>query len=189
MLNAARHLFTTQGFGGTSMDAIAAEAAVSKATLYAYFSSKEDLFTEVVASDGERYVHLPKGDNAVDPIADVLNGLAHDLASLILSPETIAIYRIVMAESVNFPDLGTCFYQAGPKQMIGRVADCLASAMDRRALRHAPAGEAASNFIALVLGELQLRALLQVGGPIEQETRAQVARRGVEVFLRAYAPD
>ena len=187
MLDAARRLFTNQGFGGTSMDAIAAEAAVSKATLYAYFSSKEDLFTQVVESDAERYIHVLDGKTA-KPIASVLNRLGDELASLILSPETVAIYRIVMAESANFPDLGARFHHAGPSRLIARVAACLAAAMDRNVLRRAPAKEAAGHFIALILGELQVRALFQGGGPIEPETRTQVTRRGVETFLRAYAP-
>ena len=41
ILAAAQRTFLANGFGAASMDAIAREAGASKATLYAYFTSKE----------------------------------------------------------------------------------------------------------------------------------------------------
>ena len=188
ILDAARILFTSQGFGSTSMDAVAAEANVSKATLYAYFTSKEELFGQVVASDRERYVHIPDTQEMNADIALVLNRLALELSGLILSTETVAIYRMIMSETQPNAALGAQFYHAGPALLLARIADCLEAAMKRGELRQAPTRTAAGQFIALILGELQLRALLQVGRVAGARTRAVVAREGVAVFLRAYAP-
>src|SRR3984957_19469004 len=55
ILAAARRKFLASGFGAVSMDAIAREAGASKATLYAYFASKEELFGAMVARESERY--------------------------------------------------------------------------------------------------------------------------------------
>ena len=55
VLRAARHAFLASGFGAVSMDAIAREAAVSKATVYAHFNSKEALFGAVVADVAEQH--------------------------------------------------------------------------------------------------------------------------------------
>ena len=55
ILAAAQRAFLANGFGAVSMDAIAREAGASKATVYAYFSSKEELFGAVVTREGERY--------------------------------------------------------------------------------------------------------------------------------------
>src|SRR5256885_16619682 len=53
ILRGARRAFLAAGFGAVSMDAIAREAGVSKATVYAHFGSKEDLFGPVVADAAE----------------------------------------------------------------------------------------------------------------------------------------
>jgi len=65
VLKAALRLFLEQGFGATSMDAIAREAGVSKATLYAHVKSKEELFAAITATCAEQ-----------------LESLAHELALL-----------------------------------------------------------------------------------------------------------
>ena len=48
ILVGARRVFLCDGFAASSTDAIAAEAKVSKRTLYAYYPSKEDLFVDVL---------------------------------------------------------------------------------------------------------------------------------------------
>src|SRR5258708_27284673 len=63
ILAAAQRTFLASGFGAVSMDAIAREAGASKATLYAYFASKEELFGAVVARESERYA---QGFSAVE---------------------------------------------------------------------------------------------------------------------------
>ena len=50
ILEAARTLFLRNGYRGTSMDEIAAAAAVSKQTVYKHFADKESLFSEIVTS-------------------------------------------------------------------------------------------------------------------------------------------
>src|SRR5579872_4172234 len=66
ILAAAQRTFLASGFGAASMDAIAREAGASKATLYAYFTSKEELFGAVVARESERYAQDLSGDE-LDP--------------------------------------------------------------------------------------------------------------------------
>ncbi|WP_457395457.1 TetR/AcrR family transcriptional regulator, partial [Roseateles sp. P5_E1] len=50
ILEAAKSLFVEQGYNGVSMDSIAAQAGVSKLTVYSHFGDKETLFTEAVKS-------------------------------------------------------------------------------------------------------------------------------------------
>ena len=49
MLDAAVKVFSQNGFRETSMDAIAAEAQISKPMLYLYYGSKEELFSACIA--------------------------------------------------------------------------------------------------------------------------------------------
>ena len=175
------------GFGGASMDAIAAAGGVSKATVYAYFKSKEELFSQVVAQQGDAHA-LTLGSPRAMPTAILLDRIARDLAALILSADTAAMYRIVMSEAGNVPDLGRRFYEAGPTTLLAALADCLSAAMARGDLAPAPTHVAAAQFIGLILGDLQLRLLLHVGAPPGARLRNAVARQGVAAFLRAYAP-
>ena len=55
ILAAAKRAFLAAGFGAVSMDTIAREAGVSKATVYAHFGSKEELFGAVIERECERY--------------------------------------------------------------------------------------------------------------------------------------
>lgn len=186
ILRAAWKLFKEQGFGSTSMDAIAAEADVSKATLYAYFKSKEDLFARVVAREAEIHGGDAGAVVAVPDIGRQLATMADLFSRLILSEDNVAMYRIIMSEGRNVPELGARFYAAGPAMLIDRLAECLESAMKQGVLRTAEPRLAAAQFIGLILGELQLRMLLRVGKPPSARARSSVVRDGVAVFLRAY---
>src|SRR5579863_431095 len=92
ILAAAQRVFVVSGFGAASMDAIAREAGASKATVYAYFASKEELFGAVVAREGERYF---RGFSAreLDPgdVETSLTEIAQRFLQLVLSPDAIAV--------------------------------------------------------------------------------------------------
>src|SRR5512138_3405024 len=97
VLRGARRAFLASGFGAVSMDAIAREAGVSKATVYAHYHSKEELFGAVVADLSERRFHGFSAD-ALDP-ADIeasLLTIATRFLDLVLSPEAIALNRIMI---------------------------------------------------------------------------------------------
>ena len=61
VLEAAKNLFVSRGFEGTSMDAVAAEAGVSKLTVYSHFGDKDTLFKAAVQSKCEQPGCLPGG--------------------------------------------------------------------------------------------------------------------------------
>ena len=117
ILHAARQAFLASGFGAVSMDAIAREAAVSKATVYAHFNSKEALFGAVVADVAEQHF---AGFTALelDPhdIEASLTTIARRFLDLVLSPEAIAVNRIIIGEVTRFPALSEVFWQAGPER-------------------------------------------------------------------------
>src|SRR5881392_2959521 len=95
ILRGARRAFLAGGFGAVTMDAVAREASVSKATVYAHFHSKEELFGAVIAHVSERRFHGFSVDT-LDPrdIEMSLTTIAARFLDLILSPEAIAVNRI-----------------------------------------------------------------------------------------------
>jgi TetR/AcrR family transcriptional repressor of mexJK operon len=190
ILAAAKRTFLQSGFGAVSMDAIAREAGVSKATVYAHFAGKEELFGAVIGGECERYfAGFSAGE--LDP-ADVrasLTTLGRRFLDLLLSPDAIALHRIILGEVSRFPALGEVFWHAGPERNLGQIETFLRAASAAGALDMADARLAAEQFVGLVRGETQLRHLLRLAGAGDQrKIRAVAVAAAVDTFLRAFTP-
>jgi len=186
---AATRLFMAQGYAAVSMDAIARAAGVSKATLYAYFASKDRLFASLVGAACTR-----SGTGGVEPAdgeADLraaLTALGGRVLRFMLEEQSLAIYRVVMAEAVRFPELGRAFYERGAGASRRNLATWLEREMNAGRLLARDPGIAAEQFVSLLRTHLHMRALLGIDPPpTEAEIEATVAA-AVETFLRAYAP-
>lgn len=189
ILKAAAEIFMDQGYGAASMDAIARRAGVSKATLYAHFQGKEQLFAAIVAEQCQRIAR--EVTMAESDLADLRGGLlaiGRNFLERITSPHALAIHRIVVAEAARFPELGQVFYETGPSQLMTQLARFLAAAADRSELEVSAPHRAAEHFLGLIRGDLHLRCVL---GLVRQPDAAEIDRivaDGVGVFWRAYGP-
>jgi len=185
---AAERAFLASGFGAVSMDAIAREAGVSKATVYAHYHSKEELFGAIVADLSERRFHGFSAE-ALDP-ADIeasLLTIATRFLDLVLSPEAIALNRILIGEVSRFPVLGEVFWAAGPERTRVQVEVFLRRAAAAGTLRVPDPRLAAEQFVALARGEIHLRSLLRLEDPGDASALAAAAASSVATFLRAFA--
>lgn len=187
--DAATRLFMAQGYADVSMDAIARAAGVSKATLYAYFASKERLFASLVGDacrvSGPASVELSDGE------ADVratLATLADRTLHFMFQERSLAIYRVVIAEAARFPELGSAFYERGPAISRRNLTVWLQRQMAAGRLRQADSEIAAEQFMGLLRTHLQMRALLGVGPPPTEAEIQTTAQAAVDTFMRAYAP-
>jgi TetR/AcrR family transcriptional repressor of mexJK operon len=187
VIKAALRLFLEQGFGATSMDAIAREAGVSKATLYAHCKSKEELFASITTSCAQRLValHPPFETGHHDVRAELLR-FARNHVALLLSEEGSAMYRIVIAEAPRFPELGRAFFKNGPAIRYGALVDYLTIVQERGLLKIDDARLAASELVAMVGGMLHLRAMLGLTSEIPAAEQEAVTEHAVDAFLRAY---
>lgn len=188
ILEAAKRLFPQHGFEGTSMDAVAAEAGVSKLTVYSHFGGKEALFIETVhcKCDGM----MPRALFDVDPHAPVhgqLLGVARAFFNLMMSDGALGMHRTLVASSQQSPKLAKLFWEAGPLQVQAALAAMLQKEVDARQLEIADTRRAASQFFALLKGEHHARMLFGCGQPSAAEAEAHLEAT-VEMFLRAYAP-
>jgi TetR/AcrR family transcriptional regulator, mexJK operon transcriptional repressor len=187
ILAAARAVFMAEGYGAASMDAIAREANVSKATLYAHFSGKEELFAAVIR---ERCAQLDWAKAADElqhtPPEEGLSRIARDFCELILSPGVAAMYRLVVAEAPRFPQLGRVFFDTGPAQLRRSLADYLARATRQGALAVAKPHLAAEQFIGMLLGHFQLVTVLGLRGRPSEREIDEVIDLAVTLFLRGY---
>jgi TetR/AcrR family transcriptional repressor of mexJK operon len=184
ILTAATDLFAARGYGAVSMDAIARAADVSKATLYAHFDSKDRLFATIVrdACD-ENFMPGEALPDAETDIRAALTAIGDRVLRFFLAERTMAIYRLVIAESVRFPELGQAFYQNGPEAGRAKLAPWLASSP--RLLVPDP-GLASDQFFGLLRTGLYMRATLALTPTPEDAEIAAAVDAAVSAFLRAY---
>ena len=189
ILEAAKRLFPLSGFEGTSMDAIAAEAGVSKLTVYSHFTDKETLFFAAIRARCEE--QMPEHLFDVDlkgPVRGQLEAIAHAFFSLLMDPKSIALHRLVNAGTGTSPKLIQLFWEAGPQRIQTGFQKFLRSEVEAGQLDIVDIPRASSQFFALLKGEYHAR---QLCGCAEPFTRAAVethVHATVEFFLRAYAP-
>jgi TetR/AcrR family transcriptional repressor of mexJK operon len=189
ILRAATEVFLSQGYLAANMDEIATGAAVSKATVYKHFGNKKTLFEEIIRGRTEGllspiHVDLAQDGNA----ADVLKAFAHEFIELILQPASLALYRVLIFEAGRNDEIGPNTYRVGGSVLIRRIADFLASQAEQGVLEIEDPVVAAEQFIGLLTGHIQLRALLGVDPDPSPKRRATHITATVRTFLRAYAP-
>lgn len=188
ILEAAKTLFIEQGYTGVSMDSIAAQAGVSKLTVYSHFGDKETLFSEAVQS--KCIEMLPDAlfvADAEGPLRDQLIGIGLAFFKLITSDAAISIQRVMMAPETD-ERLRELFWQAGPERTCEALADFLRSHSERGELQIPDHHLAGQQFLTLVKGEVHMH--MMCGMPlssVEIDPVTHVAA-SVDFFLRAYAP-
>lgn len=187
---AARKAFLRQGYGQTSMSAIAADLGGSKTTLWTYFRSKQDLFAAVVDYQVERYgealrLELPEDG---DP-AETLYALGLSVLTTILRPQIIALHRVVVGEAGRFPELGRMLWDRGAERGQQRTQAWLQLQMDKGRLRAADARLAAAHFLGLCQSGAFYRHLLGAAPRPDAAGIEAEVRDAVRVFMAAYRPD
>lgn len=191
ILEAAKRLFPRHGYDGISMDAIAAEAGVSKLTVYSHFSDKETLFAEAVKAVCEE--QLPHGmfelrpDNG--PIDQVLLTIARRFHALVSSEDSIRLHRIMAAQAPDSPKLAQLFYEAGPRRTLADFEALLRQADAAGTLAVPDPARAAGHFFCLIKGLSHMRTLLGCCPPPTVEDTEAHLRSVVGLFVRAHAPD
>jgi len=184
---AATRQFHEHGLSGTSMDAIAAEAGVSKMTVYSHFPSKGELFIAAVASRTAELMgnELPP----MDPLKpkQALMAIGRAFLRLIRDDQVVQHHRILFGLRDAHPEVRQAFHDEGPDRMHQALAAYLAEATRQGALKVKHPAVGADQFMGLFLGSGQLRHLLNLGKPTEQEDEA-LLKANVALFLKGHEP-
>ncbi|MGV8841378.1 MAG: TetR/AcrR family transcriptional regulator [Bauldia sp.] len=170
ILKAARREFLGKGFGETTMAGVAAAAGVSVATLYRHARSKDDLFEAVVALRHDpQEIAAGLAHIARLPLDDALVFFGEGILAMMVSPEVLAMHRMVIAEAERFPHLGKAVFEAIGGHVTGTLATFLAGKIGAER-----AGAVAPVFIERVVGDRMTRALL--GLPVDTAPGANAGR-------------
>ena len=185
ILTGAKRAFLAAGFGAVSMDTIAREAGVSKATVYAHFAGKEELFGAVIGRECERYfAQFSEGELDPRDVRASLTVLGRRFLELLLSPDGIALYRIILGEVTRFPGLGEVFWSAGPERQRLQIEFYLKSAIATGTLALGDTRLAAEQFVSLVRSDIHVRHLLRLEANADQRGISAAVEAAVATFMR-----
>jgi TetR/AcrR family transcriptional regulator, mexJK operon transcriptional repressor len=191
IMEAALPVFLRNGYLGTSMDEIAAVAAVSKQTVYKHFENKEGLFTDIVFSTIENaYSNFDAVIRVLRDSTDVDNDIrvfARVLLTALMQPRVVQIRRLVIAEANRFPELGNVYYEKSYESAVGLLSTSIKHQAEQGNLKVDDPLMAAHHLTWLVLGVPRNKVMLC--GDQVRFTRAELDRYADEAahaFLAAY---
>jgi TetR/AcrR family transcriptional regulator, mexJK operon transcriptional repressor len=184
ILEVATELFLTEGYGSTSIDAVAGRARISKRTFYHRFDDKAALFAAVVHRIIEK-ARPPPGVPLLEgtTLQEILRRLAGLLLRAALSPQAIALHRLVTAESVRFPNLVRAVYDEGwVQQATALIGDLLSRELRDPRLTVELRSFAAEQFLHVVVA-LPQRRIMGLGVPMTPGEIDAWADNAVNLFL------
>lgn len=190
ILDAAKQLFLAYGFSGTSMDAVAKQAGVSKLTVYSHFSDKETLFSNAV--EAKCHNTLPASLFELDldqPLRATLTRIGLAFLTLINSDEVIALERLMCTMATQDPEMSRLFFEAGPQRTLTAMENLIHNAAAANLLTVEDAKRGAESFFALLQGCERMRILIGYRAPMTAAEALPHVEQAVDVFLRAYGVD
>ncbi|MFI6291328.1 TetR/AcrR family transcriptional regulator [Nonomuraea sp. NPDC050790] len=184
---AAREMFTRDGFEA-GMDLIAAEAGVSKVTVYNHFGSKQELFTEVVGlAMGSAHATMAEVRTRLAETGDVREALLHTARALVeaaTEPSRMALRNLVTGELRRFPELAAAYRERGPARSGHDLGELFGDLCARGRLTIADPEVAVIQFFGLIVYPHLIAG--SIGGTLPPELAERLLTDGVETFLRRY---
>ncbi|HYM31174.1 MAG TPA: TetR/AcrR family transcriptional regulator C-terminal domain-containing protein [Candidatus Cybelea sp.] len=180
LVETAGAMFMKFGFDGTSIDAVAEAAGVSKRTVYARYRDKNELFNAVLRNLIERWLVPINGFQlGTSDLEPMLMGIGRHLLTSALAPQAVSLHRIIVGESERRPEFGRLANDEGRQPAIRAIAAALKR--HEAELRFDDLEVAAEQFMSLVIdSSLRLAALGINPRPRDIESRVRLA---VDLFL------
>jgi TetR/AcrR family transcriptional regulator, mexJK operon transcriptional repressor len=194
LLSIARQMFIARGYRGTTMDAVAAQAHISKQSLYRDYPSKDALYSAVVRDWVDRgYDAMRPHITALAETRQVRQGLlvlARVLQAGLLSPPVLQMRTLIAAEAHRFPDVAADYVTRSWIRNIGILAEALGVLTARGLLRIDDPDLAAEQLTWLVVAAPLNRLTLQAGAhPYRDDELQAIATQGVTTFMSRYGPE
>ncbi|MCX4480950.1 TetR/AcrR family transcriptional regulator [Streptomyces cellulosae] len=191
IVRAARELFLREGFG-VGMDTIAAEAGVSKVTVYNHFGSKEALFTAVITTAldeplaGESSAALEGLAEAEDLRAALVEAARTWVHAVRTNHEVTALRNLVASELHRFPELGEAWRHRGTESHHPAVAHALRALADQGRLEIPDLQVAIIQFYGILV--FPHMVFSSYGTHIDENLTDRLITSGVDMFLDHYGP-
>jgi AcrR family transcriptional regulator len=189
ILAAAAQVFREVGFERASMAEICARVGGSKATLYNYFASKEELFFEVMflSTEAEFEANNRALGSAMEDVTQALRRFGEGMLTLLYSPPMLMVRRLMVAESGR-SELGRLCYARGPQRGESLISEFVQTAMQLGKLRQADPLVATRHLRGLLEAELLDSFLFNLVETISPAEIQAVTERAITAFMAAYGP-
>jgi AcrR family transcriptional regulator len=183
ILTATTAVFLENGYARASTNEIARRAQTSKQTLYALFPTKADLFVGVISAHTEQLFarHMYYIESSKAP-RGALTDIGNMMLQMFSAPEFLALYRILVGETHNFPDLARDLWSGCVDRGYGLLAEYLKS----RHLGGPDYDKSAGQFISFVLGDFVINAMLNPDLELSERAVRSRVRQAVDDFLRLH---
>lgn len=181
---AAYAVLQEKGYAGTSMLAVAKAAKASNETLYRWYGDKNGLFAALVEGNAAALKETLEGALDDDPIA-TLKTLAPLLLGTLTSKRVVALNRAAAADETG--TLGAAIAAGGRDSIAPLIANVIAQAVDRGLIKAPSARIATEWYIALIIGDAQIRRVI---GAVPEPSQAHIetlAEARVAAFLKLVA--
>lgn len=191
ILDMAAQVFMEMGYERASMAEIAKRAGGSKATLYGYFPSKEELFMSVVLHKVGTQVESAFSKLALHadkPPRALLTEFCERVLSVVTTHEAVALKRLIIAHMTNGA-VAKRFWDLGPQQMLNALETYIAAATMAGRLNAKYPSVAAKHMLALCDAEIQWGGHPGLEPEFTSSQLKLIAARAVDVFMAAYGPD
>jgi AcrR family transcriptional regulator len=160
ILDAALTVFLEHGYDRATIDLVVQRASASKATIYSFFGGKEGLFEALVSEYAERILAgFPDLDGGVIDVRAALKNIAQRYLEVLMAPDAVALWRLIVAEGPRFPALAKDVYRVSNERLVARLAQALRSWSARKRIRPLDADHVARQFLAVVRSDLHILAL------------------------------
>ncbi len=184
---AASEFLLKQGFDGLTIETVAAQAGVSKMTVYSHFEDKDALFeAAILATTDEIARGMLKQGGVTGNLEKDLNAFGRSLLGALLAQPIVSKGHALMGALADKHKVAKRFYSAGPGQTTAALEKILASAQASGELVMDDIRLAAEDLISLWLGDLRTMLMLKLIDPMTPVAIARRVKRGTAVFLRAY---
>jgi TetR/AcrR family transcriptional regulator, mexJK operon transcriptional repressor len=183
-LNAANAAFLEKGYANTTLGDIIAKSGGSRQTLYALFGGKQGLFEAIVAERNAEMFRPLRAEGQLDRAPeDVLVEIGIRFVQMVLAPDAIGVFRLVVAEGPSMRELSERFWDLGPARTIDAFEGYFAEQSRRGVLRVDDAKQAARQLQGILLGNFHMQCLLGVREPPSPEEIRAFVKTAVTRFL------
>jgi TetR/AcrR family transcriptional regulator, mexJK operon transcriptional repressor len=187
ILSAAERVFFALGFSAATIERIAADAGVSKVTVYGHFGDKETLFEAVITREVVQIkAAVAQLVTAQSSLEQSLIDLGEIFIGFVFSPRIINFDRLIAAEAIKHPTLAKRFMAAGPRQIAQLLETIIAKGVQSGELRVSDLPKAAEDIAGLWFGMCKMEAQMGLLPEMSPATISTRVRHGVAIFLRAY---
>lgn len=186
---AATRVFLTHGYSAATTDMIQQVSGVSKATIYSFFATKEQIFAAVMEKQCALFAErLSAIFEPQTTLQQQLTAFGERYLDILLSGDYLDFFRVICGEAQRFPHLAEAFFQQGPGLVSTLLAEKLKTASEAGDIAVSPMGvnAMAHQFLSLMRAECHMQFLFH---PKAAPTRAQIeewTRNAVTTFLLSH---